>query len=95
MHRVFEILRLIPSSIKYEDREDASCFACCCKSFSTLTFDIIWGRYQPYFTTLLQTLLPLAPTTPTLDVRQILVSVIVILRGVIWTSTMLKVFSDV
>lgn len=61
MHHVFEvdeILRLIALSIACEDRESAFSFACCCKSFSALTLDVLWGRYQCTFTMLLRTLPP-------------------------------------
>ena len=65
MHHAFEvdeILPIIASSIKYENRKDAVSFACCCKSFSAPTLDFIWGIWQRSFTTLLRTLPPAAWT---------------------------------
>ena len=61
MHHVFEvdeILRLIASSLVYEDRTGAISFACCCKSFSAPTLDTLWGIYYYDFTRLLRTLPP-------------------------------------
>jgi len=61
MHHVFEvdeIVRLIAFSIEYEDRWDAVCFACCCKSFSSPVLDTIWGEWQRDLTRLLRTLPP-------------------------------------
>ena len=61
MHHTFEvdeILRIIASSIEYENRKDAVSFACCCKSFSAPALDTIWRTWQWSFTTLLRTLPP-------------------------------------
>jgi len=61
MHHTFEvdeILRIIASSIEYENRKDAVSFACCCKSFSDPALDAIWGIWQRCFATLLRTLPP-------------------------------------
>lgn len=65
MHHIFrvdEILRIIASSIEYENRIDAVSFACCCKSFSAPALDAIWGTWQRSFPTLLRTLPPSAWT---------------------------------
>ena len=66
MHHVFEvdeILRFIAFSIDYKDRKDGVSLACCCKSFSGPTLDIIWEQYQRHLTTLLKTLPPSVWTT--------------------------------
>jgi hypothetical protein len=61
MHHVFEvdeILRIVTSSVGYEDCKDAVSLACCCKSFSAPALDTVWGTYQRKFTWLLRTLPP-------------------------------------